>query len=521
MLIESRPQRSRRSAARRVRWAMGAIAAVMIAGCAGTPVSGSATTASHDVTTSATLTQSNAVTVPPLPTTSASSTSSSSTSTSTSAQATSTAPISTEDPASTSTDPSTDTPAATTPPTTVTVPSSSPAGGAGITVTAADRAAAAARVGAMSTADKAASVIMVTADNVFASHGLAKQHYGGVILFAPGGVVNGTRSGTPSQVAAVTARLRADAAEDPAGAAPLIATDQEYGLVQRLKNGFTTFPRAAELGAIPNLATGAELTRQVAAAAAQEMRAVGVTVDFAPVFGVLPDDGSPSSIGQYGRSYGRDPQRVAALVAAAVTGYQDGGVVAGLKHFPGLARIAEDSHVTLPSLKVTCADWNAHEAVSARAGVDAGALMVMSGHMLLPAASKSGLPASIDPAIIGKLLRGSGVNGCDGMGFTGVTVTDSMQMEPITGKFKSGNAAVAALKAGEDLLLMPAAPAEAAAGIVAAVKAGTLSAARLDEAATAVLALRIASDRVVTPPLDVVNSAAQQALAKKAFAAGK
>lgn len=505
---------------RRARWSVAVTAMlVVIAGCGAPSTSGTATvdpaeTSAAPPATTSESTTSASVTPPTSPTAPASTTHPSTTSSSpeTSSAASSADPStesSTESPTSESSSP---------PATTTAMP---PAGGSGITVTAADRAEAAARVAAMSTADKAASVIMVTGDNVYASHGLAKQHYGGVILFAQGGVVTGTSSGTPSQVAAVTARLRADAADDPAGAAPLIATDQEYGLVQRLKNGFTTFPRASELGAIRDLATGTALTRQVAEAAAQEMRAVGVTVDFAPVFGVLPDDGSPSSIGQYGRSYGSDPQRVGAFVAAAVTGYQDGGVVAGLKHFPGLARIAEDSHVTLPTLPVTCADWNTHEAVSARAGVDAGALMMMTGHMLLPAASKSGLPASIDPTIVGKLLRGTGANGCDGMHFSGVTITDSMQMEPITGKFKSGGAAVAALNAGEDLLLMPADPASAAAGIVAAVKAGTLSAERLDEAAAAVLALRIASARVSTPPLSVVNSAAHQALAKKAFAAGK
>ncbi len=344
---------------------------------------------------------------------------------------------------------------------------------------------------------------------------------GGVILFAPGGVVDGTSRGTPAQVAAVTAALRADAAADPTGVPPLIATDQEYGLVQRLKNGFTTFPRAAELGAIDDLDTATAITRQVAAAAGAEMRAVGVTVDFAPVFGVLPADGGPSAIGQYGRSYGADPDRVAALVAAAVTGYQNGGVVAAMKHFPGLARLGADSHVTLPTLSVSCADWNAHEAIPARAGIDAGALMVMTGHMLLPAAGDATRPASISPVVVRKLLKGSGAAGCDGMGFDGVTVTDSLQMAPITDNYGAGGGAVAALSAGEDLILMSASPAAAIDGIVAAVQDGTLPADRLDDAATAVLALRIASARVSAPSLNVVNSAAHRALADKAFAAAK
>lgn len=360
---------------------------------------------------------------------------------------------------------------------------------------------------------------MVTGAHAIGTNLLATQHFGGVILFAPGGAVDGTSNGTPAQVAAVTAALRKDAAADPTGVPPLIATDQEYGLVQRLKNGFTTFPRAAELGAIKDIATAASLTERSAAAAAQEMLAVGVAVDFAPVFGVLPGDGGPSAIGQYGRSYGSDPQRVAALVAAAVTGYQRGGVVASMKHFPGLARIGADSHVTLPTLSASCADWNAHEAIPAKAGVDAGALMVMTAHLLFPAAGDSKAPASISPQIIGQLLRGGGAAGCHGMNFTGVTVTDSMEMEPIAGHQSPGAAAVSALNAGEDLLLMSANASAAIAGIVAAVAADTLPQQRLDEAATAVLALRIASARMVRPPLTVVNSAAHRTLAKQAFAA--
>lgn len=391
----------------------------------------------------------------------------------------------------------------------------------GVVVTEADRARAARLVAGMSLADRAASVLMITGSEAIGTGLLATRHVGGVILFASDGVVDGTSKGTPAQVAAVTAKLRADAAADPAGVPPLVAVDQEYGLVQRLKNGFTSFPRAAELGAIDDIDAAATITRQVATAAAQEMRAVGVTVDFAPVFGVLPDDGSPSAIGQYGRSYGSDPQRVARLVAAAVTGYQHGGVVAGMKHFPGLARIGADSHVTLPTLNVDCADWNAHEAVPARAGIDAGALMVMTGHVLLPNAGERTLPASVSPVVVGQLLEGDGAAGCVGMGFDGVTVTDSMQMAPITARYRSGAAAVAALNAGEDLILMPADPAQAIDGIVAAVHDGSLSAKRLDDAATAVLALRIASARVPTPPLDVVDSAAHRALADKAFAAAR
>lgn len=391
----------------------------------------------------------------------------------------------------------------------------------GFAITEADRAQAAEIVSSLSRADKAASVLMVTGSQAIGTSLLKDRPFGGVILFAPGGVVDGTASGTPSQVKAVTTALRKAAANDPTRLPPLIATDQEYGLVQRLKNGFTSFPDAEAIGSIPNEAKAAKLARKAAKAAAREMRAVGVTVNFAPVFGVTPADGSASSIGQYGRSYGSDPERVATLVSAVVAGYQSGGIVAVLKHFPGLARIAADSHVTLPTLPVSCKNWNAHEAIPAQAGVDAGAAMMMTGHVLFPAVDGSRLPTSISPTIVDMLLRGDGVNGCQGMNFTGVTVTDSMQMQPITAHYSAAAAAVAALNAGEDLVLMSSDPVAAVKGIVVAVKDGTLPESRLDEAATAVLAVRIASERVSTPKLGIVGSAKNQALAQKIRAAAR
>jgi len=129
------------------------------------------------------------------------------------------------------------------------------------------------------------------------------------------------------------------------------------------------------------------------------------------------------------------------------------------------------------------------------------------------------VPASVSQAVVSELLRGPGLDGCTGMNFSGVTVTDSLQMEPIAGVFSSGQAAVRALQAGQDLLLMPVDPAAAVRGIVAAVDSGELPASRLDQAATSVLALRLAAARVPRPSLDVIDSVAHRALADKARAA--
>lgn len=306
--------------------------------------------------------------------------------------------------------------------------------GGALTVTRADVAAATAAVAAMSPDERAGSVLMVGGTEVAGTSRLAEMHLGGVILGGSRGILDGTGTGTPDQVAALTAGLQQNR---PKGAPPLlIGTDQEYGDVSRLVYGFTEFPGASRLAAIPDTARAVELTGKIAEAAAAEMLAVGVTVNFAPDADVLPTDGSASAIGD--RSYGTDPQRVGQLVTAAVSGYQRAGVAATIKHFPGIGRISADTHTSLPSLDVDCDEWNATEAVPMRAGVQAGVALAMTGHVHMPAVGVTTLPASLAPQVVTDLLRGSGRDGCDGLSFAGVTVTDALQMQPVVAGFDSG-----------------------------------------------------------------------------------
>lgn len=362
----------------------------------------------------------------------------------------------------------------------------------------------------MTPLQRAATVVMPTNGQTGKTGGAP---YGAVILMGTDGVVDGTGSGTPQRVKAAVDELQQQYRAGTTGTLRdipmLVGVDQEYGQVARLVNGFTKFPGAGALAGISPTAKAASTVTKVAAAAGAEMRAVGVNLDFAPDADVLPVDGS-SAIGD--RSYGTDPQRTGVLVSAAVRGYQSAGVAATLKHFPGIGRIATDTHKALPDLSAGCAEWNETEAVPMRAGIDAGAAAVMTGHVLMPAAGADTVPASISPAVVGELLRGKGTAGCDGLGFGGVTVSDSMQMAPIANSFSSGEAAWRALGAGQDLVLMPIDPAAAVRGIVAAVQSGELPSQRLSDAATAVLALRIAVARYPTPPLSVVNSPEHQQL---------
>ena len=385
--------------------------------------------------------------------------------------------------------------------------------GGALKITKADVTAATVAVAKMTPEQVAGSVLMVTSVDLLGADGPTDQQVGGAILGGSGGVLDGTGVGTPDQVSALTAKLQQGR---PRGTPKLlIGTDQEYGDVTRLVNGFTAFPGASQLAAIPDTDQAVALTRTIASAAAQEMLAVGVTVDFAPDADVLPADGSESAIGD--RSYGSDPERTALLSTAAVVGYQRGGVAATLKHFPGIGRIAADTHESLPTLVTDCAGWNATEAVPMRSGIRAGVALVMTGHVLMPAVGATTVPASLSPNVVTDLLKGAGRDGCEGMGFDGIAVTDSLLMQPVLDASpKPGGAEVQALLAGEDLLLMSTDPAAAVDAITAAVADGTLPRERLTDAAVRVYALRLALDRIKRPPMSVIASPAHQELADQA-----
>ena len=306
-------------------------------------------------------------------------------------------------------------------------------------------------------------------------------------------------------MAAVTAALQAQVPESQAGVPLLIGSDQESGLVTRLINGFTDFPGAAELSTISDTAAAVAATESVTGASAAEMLAVGINVDFAPDADVLPSAGQ-SGVDE--RSFGTDPERVGALVAAAVRGYQGAGLAATVKHFPGIGRLATDTHKALPSLDIDCAEWNSVESVPMRAGVDAGTALVMTGHVLMPAVGATDRSSALSSAVVTDLLRGSGRDGCNGLNFHGVTVSDSFIMAPILDAYPPAEAAWRGLEAGLDVVLMPQDPAAAVNGIVAAVSDGSLAPERLQAAATNVYALRLALARTPQPGLEIVGSAA-------------
>lgn len=375
---------------------------------------------------------------------------------------------------------------------------------------------AAAAVAAMSDTDLAGQVLMpyaygssatnVDKGSAAGNQGLAgvntpaemitKYRLGGLILVGfsaqdPTGATNPTTNvENPKQVRALTDGLQEAALKLPGGAPLMIGTDQEYGVVTRVTEGVTLLPSAMGAGA----AAQPKLTEQAWRAAGEELAAMGFTVDFAPVADTL---GPPANRVIGSRSFGSDAKANSQQVAAAVRGLESAGVAAGLKHFPGHGHTSGDSHEGLPVVTQSQAAWAAQDLPPFRSGVDAGAGVVMSGHLDLQALDK-GVPATFSKKIMTDVLRGQ-------LKFTGVAVTDAMNMPPAM-KWPAGQAAVRALNAGNDMLLMPPNIGAARDGIVAGLKDGSLKKERLTQAVTRILTLKFRTATHPRPDLSVVGS---------------
>jgi beta-N-acetylhexosaminidase len=291
----------------------------------------------------------------------------------------------------------------------------------------------------------------------------------------------------PDQVRALTSALHA------ANPRVLIALDEEGGDVTRLHHrGGSPHPSASYLGAL----NSPEVTREVAAHLGAELRAVGVDLNLAPVADVNTNPLNPV-IGV--RSYGGDPRLVAEHVAAFADGLQAVGVAACAKHFPGHGDTSADSHRELPTLDLDLDDLRARELVPFRAAVDAGTWAVMTSHILVPAID-SQWPATLSGPIL-RVLR-------EELGFTGVIVSDALDMAGASQGRGVAEAAVLALQAGVNLLCIGSGnTGNQLIGIrdhiAAAVEWGHLDAARVFDAAAKVNRLvdLIARARNVPPPV--------------------
>ena len=312
----------------------------------------------------------------------------------------------------------------------------------------------------------------------------------GVTLFGP-------NIAAPDQVTALTTALRA-AASSAAGPAPgsaagsalgaaagsadpVIAIDEEGGDVTRVAYADgSPYPGNAALGAVDDTA----LTRAVYQAIGADLAALGINFDLAPCADVLGSADSPA-VGT--RSFGADTDLVSRHTAAAVVGLQGAGVAACAKHFPGHGRTATDTHHAIATIEGGLAELRERDLPPFAAAIEAGIIAIMPSHLRVPELTGD-LPASVSRAAVTGLLRGE-------LGFTGVIVSDALEMQATRDTFGVPRAAVLAVAAGTDLLCLGRDSDEqeylaVRAALVAAVRDGTITGTRLEEAADRVARLR-------------------------------
>lgn len=254
-----------------------------------------------------------------------------------------------------------------------------------------------------------------------------------------------------------------------------VATDEEGGVVNRLMDTVGT----TYIGSMYYYKDdGDETAYENAYTIANDMSALGFNLDFAPVADVWsnPDN---TVIGE--RAYSDDYAQAVELVGNAVKGFNDGGVMCTLKHFPGHGDTAEDSHYSSAYVHRTKEEIMADEMQPFRSGIEAGAEFVMVGHLIVPDIDE--VPATLSYKIATGILR-------DELKFEGVAITDSFEMESIADNYSVDDAVVMSVKAGMDMILQPKDMASAVNSIEQAVADGELSEDRIDESVRRILTLK-------------------------------
>lgn len=254
-----------------------------------------------------------------------------------------------------------------------------------------------------------------------------------------------------------------------------VATDEEGGVVNRLMDTVGT----TYIGSMYYYKDdGDETAYENAYTIANDMSALGFNLDFAPVADVWsnPDN---TVIGE--RAYSDDYAQAAELVGNAVKGFNDGGVMCTLKHFPGHGDTAEDSHYSSAYVHRTKEEIMADEMQPFRSGIEAGAEFVMVGHLIVPDIDE--VPATLSYKIATGILR-------DELKFEGVAITDSFEMESIADNYSVDDAVVMSVKAGMDMILQPKNMTSAVNSIEQAVADGELSEDRIDESVRRILTLK-------------------------------
>jgi beta-N-acetylhexosaminidase len=290
--------------------------------------------------------------------------------------------------------------------------------------------------------------------------------------------------GSPTEMAA-----KLNAMQAMASIPLLIGADLEAGAGFRARGGFFV-PNAIDLGGAvvtpPEMAVGA--TRDTVLAfeegklTAQEGRALGIHIAYAPVLDV---NNNPANPVINTRSYGEDPRLVARMGAAFIRGLQTNGMIATGKHFPGHGDTGVNSHLALPVVTVSRSRLDSVELIPFKAAVNSGVGAIMSFHGAMPALDSSGVPGTLSPNVLTGLLRNE-------MQFKGIIISDAMDMRGVLDQYGAVEAVKRAVAAGVDVLIQPLSVTETIDAVVAGVKEGRYSEARIDQSVRRILRTKAA-----------------------------
>jgi len=275
---------------------------------------------------------------------------------------------------------------------------------------------------------------------------------------------------------------------------PLIAIDHEGGRVHRLQPPFTHFPAMVKVG----LTNSVDLAYRVGLAMGQELRSVGIDLDFAPVLDVLTNPAN-TVIGD--RAFSTDPYQVALFGRAQARGLRDAGIIPCGKHFPGHGGTLLDSHEDLPQDERSQEELRQGNLYPFQQAINEGLEMVMTAHVLYPALDPD-LPATVSPKILNGLLRQQ-------LGFSGVIITDDLEMGAVVRHSTINEAAINALTAGADMLLVCHKLKLAIAARDACLKAletGRVSRERIEEAAQRIATLKTIHQQRQVPVTEQIDT---------------
>ncbi|WP_295052469.1 beta-N-acetylhexosaminidase [uncultured Fibrobacter sp.] len=261
---------------------------------------------------------------------------------------------------------------------------------------------------------------------------------------------------------------------------PLLAIDEEGGRVARIANNENfDVPKYESMAAIAE-SDDPEEAYKAAFTIGSYVKKYGFDIDYAPVADV---NTNPDNIVIGPRAFSDDPETAAKFVVSYLNGLESAGVIGTLKHFPGHGDVSTDTHYGYASTDKTWDEMLKCEMIPFKAGIKAGAQMIMTAHIAAPNVSGDDLPATLSSVILQDKLRGE-------LGFDGVIVTDAMDMGAITKQFSNAEAAIKSIQAGVDVVLCSREFTQVFDAVVKAVEKGEIKESRIDESVKRILKLK-------------------------------